>query len=373
MAEGTIETAQADIEFATEIIARLEENLRVPLRGIVMVEDSVASIRRNFRAAVQTACLAMAEREHAGNSEQLAAARATILGVTDAQNIIPTILVDKKNLASIRGYEGDQLSEYVKSVVNKLALINEGEKPEIVVLEILGAGLVGFGGAFAYGVIKGLVLKKILKEAVLMGVKAAGGVAAVVGVVAVIVLELLIYFLHGNKKDFVGIIFNNSDENLVVDEWREGVDGADKGGLYMAHGYATGFMEVHLDGELSKPAVQLPSRALVGGEEDTLINGGIYSASKNFGLRGSEGVFVLHPLANPLPRIAVLFECPYFEDNGVNVAIDATVKSAKTYYDELDGSRGIDKSASGQGLELRARVGHPRGGDALGIAVLDQT
>lgn len=371
MADGIISSAQADIDFAQEALARIEANLKIPLRKIMASDDSVQSIRVQAYAAIRAACQAMAEREFRGDDTGLAAARRHIDSVTDAQNVVPTILVEEKNFNVIRNYEGDQLRDYVKGVVNGLSLIQEGESPEMVAVQIIGTGLVGFGGAFAYGLIKGLVLKKLLKEAVMLGLKAAGGVAAVVGVVAVILVELLLYLLHGNKKNFVGIIFNNTDTNLVVTDWRAGIDGADKGDLYMAWGHCSGFMEVHQDGDLSKPALQLPARSAAQEHTGRIVQGGIYSAGKNFGLKGAEGVFVMQPLAQSSPRLAVLFECPYFEDNGANVAIDTTHISARDYYDKLNGTRGLDRSVEAAGYKLRARVAHATGGEALGIAVID--
>lgn len=371
MADGIISSAQADIDFADEALARIEANLNLPLRKIMTSDDSVQTIRAQAYAAIRTACQAMAEREFQSDASGLAEARRHIDAVTDTKNVVPTILVEEKNFNQIKAYEGDQLGDYVKSVVNGLSLIKEGESPEMVALQIIGTGLVGFGGAFAYGLIKALVAKQVLKLAVMAGLKAAGGVASVVGVVLVILVELLLYLLHGNKKNFVGIIFNNSDTNLVVKDWREGVDGSDKGDLYMAWGHCSGFPEVHLDGDLSKPAVQLPARSAAEEQTGRIIQGGIYSGSKNFGLRGVEGVFVMQPLDQTSPRLAVLFECPYFEDNGADVAIDTGNKSARTYYNEMNGKRGLDRSAEGGGFKLRARVGHARGGEALGIAVID--
>jgi len=212
----------------------------------------------------------------------------------------------------------------------------------------------------------------VLKRAVMLGIKSAGGVGAIVGVVAVIILELLIYLLHGNKKSFIGLLFNNTTNDLVVKNWREGVDGAETGDLFMAWGRVDGFMEVHVDGLESKPAVQLQAKSIVGGDIDYIVQCGIISATKNFGLKGAEGVLVATPLDQELPRFALLFECPYFEDNGVNVAIDSTVVSARALYDRLNDSRGTEKSIESEGYAFTARVADPRGGEALGLAVLDQ-
>ena len=372
MAEGMISSAQSDIDFAMEILARMEANLGISLREVVLTGDSIDTIRVHARSAIGTACRAMAEREFANDPQGLAAAEARIAELTEAANVVPTFLVSQANFDQVRDYTGDRLGDYVKSVVNSLSLIKEGESPEVVTAQIIATGLIGFGGAFAYGVIKALIAKEVLKQAVLLGVKAAGGVAAVVGVVAVIILELLFFLLHDNKKTFVGLVFNNTAMDLVVDDWRAGTGGDDKGDLYMAWGSATGFMEVHIDGDLSKPAVQLPAKSEVGGETGYIVNAGIYSASKNFGLKGAEGVFVLHPLNELTPRFALLFECPYFQDNGTNVAIDTSHVSAKSYYDRMDGSRGLDKAVEGEGYRFGARVANASGGEALGIAILDQ-
>ncbi|GAB2501179.1 hypothetical protein [Arenimonas alkanexedens] len=371
MADGIIPSAQADIDFAEEALTRIEANLKIPLRKIMASDNSGEMIRAQAYAAIRVACHAMAEREFTADASGLAEARRHIDAVTDTQNVVPTILIEEKNFNVIKNYEGDQVRDYVKGVVNGLSLIKEGESPEMVALQIIGTGLVGFGGAFAFGLIRSLVAKEVLKVAVKAGLKAAGGVGAVVGVVAVILVELLLYLLHGNKKNFVGMIFNNTDTNLVVKDWRAGVGGADKGDLYMAWGHCSGFMEVHQDGDLSKPALQLPARSAPEEQTGRIIQGGIYSGGKNFGLKGAEGVFVMQPLGQTSPRLAVLFECPYFEDNGVNVAIDTTHKSARTYYDQLNGTRGLDRSVAGAGYKLRARVADARGGEALGIAVID--
>jgi hypothetical protein len=242
---------------------------------------------------------------------------------------------------------------------------------------ILGSGIASFATVMIVATVKALIAQQTLRAAVVVGVKAMGTMKVVVGVAAVIIIELLIYLMIHNEKVFLGMVFNNTPLGLVVNDWRKGVDGANSGDLFMNTGSMNTFMETHMNENLDSPLVQVMEKFDVGSAEDNIISGGIFCAQKNFGLFGTEGAMVLSKYSADskptLPRFALVFACPYTLDNGVNVKVDTTgsIISAKSYFDSLYGGRGQYKEAKGTGYTFAASCADPKGGEASGIATLD--
>ncbi len=288
-------------------------------------------------------------------------------------NPIPNIAVTESNLKIIKSYSGSQINDYVKRTTNGLSLINDSQTAGEVAVQLVASGIVGFGTVMIFNMIRALRAGSQLRAAVTVGIRAAGGVTVIVSVVAALIVELLVYLLVTNQKVFLGMVFNNTDINLVVKDWRNGVDGGDSGDLFMNTGSMKSFMETNENEMLDSSLIQLMARSFIApNDPDNIVMGGIFHGEKNIGLYGTDGAMVFSDAANNLPRFSLLFSCPYTRDNGVNVAIDTTSKqSAKTYFDKLFDGRGLDKSVSQGNYTFQARCASSSGGDATGIAVLE--
>jgi hypothetical protein len=382
MSEHESPYAAEDRAFALEILTRVEANTGLSFRGLFEQNLNSDEIRRRARGMIlqyvqesAAAQVATAEWPLAG---QPINAHEALFGASTV-NVTPNIAVTEYNYKIIKGYRGNDVRDYVKRTTNGLSLLKDTMTAGEAAATILSSGIASFAIAMIVGTVKALIAKQTLRAAVVAGVRAMGTMKVVVGVAAVIIVELLIYLMVHNEKVFLGMVFNNTPLSLVVRDWRQGVDGANNGDLFMNTGSMTTFMETHMDEKLDSPLVQVLEKFDVGDPADNIISGGIFCAQKNFGFFGTEGALVLSKYSKDpdptLPRFALLFACPYTLDNGVNVQVDTAgaIISAKSYFDKLYSSRGQYKEYKGTGYTFAASCADPRGGEAAGIATLDVT
>lgn len=374
MSEDENQAVRSDREFGVMILERMEQNLGVPLRHIFENETSADVIRRQMRSAVVAAVRRKAAAEtptedwpEPGHPDHLAA----LLSADDI-NTVPSISVTEYNLRVVSGYSGREIHDYVKTVTNGLSLIQEGQTATQVAIEMTSSGIASFSIAMIHGTIKALRAGNTFRASVTTGVRAMGSISVVVAVAALLITELLLYLMMSNQKVFLGLVYNNTDLNLRVTDWRSGTGGSSSGDLFMNTGSMTSFMETHEYDKLDSPLVQIPARLFVEpGNDDNLVLGGVFAAEKSFGFYGTEGAMAFTNLNNPGPRFFLQFACPYTMDNGVNVAIDATgSRSAKQAFKDLFGNRSLDRAAVQTPYTFRARCNSKSGGEAAGIAIL---
>jgi hypothetical protein len=370
-----INTAQEDREFAFMILGRLEENLGVPLRHIFEQNAEPNTIRRQLREAVHAAVLKNSALEKPSEEWPNAGhtAHFTALLRADDINVVPDVAVTEHNLAIIKNYTGSDIHDYVKRVSNGLSLIKNGQTAGEVAAEIIGSGVAAFAIAMIIGTVKALRQGLAFRAALTVGVRAMGGISVVVGVAALIIGELLLYLLMNNQKAFLGMVFNNTDLNLKVSDWRAGAGGSTSGDLFMNTGGMVSFMETHENENLDSPLVQMPARSFIApGDPDNIVMGGIFAAEKNFGFYGTEGVMAFSDAEAKVPmRFYLLFACPYTLDNGVNVMVTPATPSPKTVFDDMYRGRGLDRGDMAQGYRFQARCNSKSGGDAAGIAIIE--
>lgn len=368
--------AMDDRDFAFMVLGRLEDNLGVSLRHIFENNDP-AVIRQEMRKAIKMAVAKKAPLEKANDEWPNAGSTSHIEAffAADTFNVVPDVAVTEHNLGLIANYQGDEIHAYVKRVTNGLSLIQEGQTPGEVAGEIIGSGLAAFAIAMIIGTVKALRAGNAFRAAVTMGVRAMGGVSVVVGVAALLITELLIYLLVKNQKVFLGMVFNNTDLNLKVSDWRSGTGGDNKGDLYMNTGKMVAFMESHENEKLDSPLVQITARSFIApGDEDNIVSGGIFAGEKNVGLFGTDGVMAFTDQEKTTDlRFFFMFACPYTRDNGVNALIEGGSRKPKDVFDSLFDNRGLDRTSSSGGYTLRARCNNARGWEAAGIAVLQKS
>lgn len=370
-------SSEADREFVSMILERLEQNLGVPLRPIFEQRSDVATIRREMHEAIRGASYTKVASEAPSEEWPNAGQTDTIdaLFVGDGATVVPCIAVTEHNLAVIKNMRGGEVKDYVKRVTNGLSLIRDGQTPGEVALEILGSGISAFALAMVIATVKELLKKATLRAALTVGVRAMGGVTVVCTVAAIIIVELLIYLAFKNEKVFLGIVFNNTDLNLRVKDWRSGVGGSNSGDLYMETGSMQRFMETNENENLDSPLVQMPARLFIApGDEDNMVYGGIFQAAKNIGFYGTDGIMAFTDNDRDTHRFLFQFACPYARDNGVNVAIDADAgKTPKERFSALFDTRGMDRGAAADIYSFQAHCNDERGGDTAGIAVLESS
>jgi hypothetical protein len=380
MSDQEAEMAAESHAFALDVIAQIETNTGLEIRNIFEQDLTPDEIRQQMHTAITGYVEARLATEEPSEDWPLAGqkidVREALFGV-GATNVLPNVALTEYNYNILKTYRGRAVHDYVKRVTNGLALLREGMTPGEAAATIVGSGIAAFATAMIVGTVKALLSGQALRAAVTAGVRAMGKLSIIVGVALVLITELLLYLMFANKKVFLGIIFNNTPLNLVVHGWRNGVNGADSGDLFMNTGSTTAFMETNMTDRLNSPLVQILAKFAVEDPEDNIVSGGIFCASKKPGLFGTEGAMVLSPYNRDnqkiLPRFALVFACPYTGDNGVNVQVDEKdIISAKRHFDNLYKSRGQHRSATGEGYTFAASSSSPKGGEAAGIATLDE-
>lgn len=366
-------------KFGLELIVRIEKTFGIQIGDLFEGEGEPQKIRVEMHERIVRLVQERLLKEEASEEWPLAGnerdARKA-LGLDGAVNVVPNISVLQANYPTCKNYEGKELNDFVRRISNGLSLIQEGQTPGQVAAEIIGSGLAAFALAMIVGTIKALRTGVAFRAALTAGVRAMGSISVVVGVALIILTELLLYLLINNKKQFLGMVLNNTDLDLVVKDWTDGTGGKDKGDLFMNTGSMSSFMEQHQNEYFDSPMVQVGARQILNpdnpNDPDNIILGGIYFAEKNFGLYGTEGVMVLQDIKGSLPRFGLVFACPYTYDNGTNVSVDTFFRSAKDVFDDLYKSRSLYMTATGAGYTFSARTAWKSGGETIGLAALDK-
>lgn len=371
--------AKDNRQFGLDLIHRIEAKTGIKIEDLFSSDNDAEKIRESMHERIVDYVQKKLDKEEPseawpGAGQQKDARSA--LGLSDDINVVPNVSVLQYNYPIIKGYEGQELNDFVRRVSNGLALIQDGQSPGQVAGEIIGSGLSAFALAMIIGTVKALRAGSPFRAALTSGVRAMGGVSVVVGVALLIITELLLYLLVNNKKQFLGMLFNNTDADLVVDNWRNGTGGSDNGDLFVSTGKVSSFPEQHQNEKFDSPLIQVGARQILDPDNpnspDNMILGGIYYGEKNIGLYGTEGAMVLHPYGSTYPRFGLLFACPYTMDNGVNVSIDTTTRSAKDTFNALYSSRDLYKSTTSDGYTFSARTAWKTGGETMGLATLDK-
>lgn len=295
------------------------------------------------------------------------------LSETDVE-LEPNITFTEHNANIIKDYQGDDVYNFVFTLTKRFENMANAKTPGQLAIEIVSGSLVSVGIAMAVGTIKAWRAGATLLNAVRTGVTSIGMKTAVAVVVFVLV-ALLLFLLLDNPKKIIGLLMNNTDHHLVVNNWRKGIDGDTGGDLYLEHGFMGSFPEDHEDGDLDSPLVQLRKRFYFGpGDEENTVCAGIYFGDRNFGLRGVEGIMVFTSSTTE-KAIAHQFAVPYTKDNGTNMSALNSAPLAndlpdlfRTMYD----SRMVRVDKNENGFNLTSTVNDARGGIVALIGNIEQ-
>lgn len=366
-------------DFGLEILDRLEKRHDIRLRPIVFSEAlSVSEKRERLTLCLLEAVVEDLARHwvddgleppfdpESGDLDALVAAASV--------EVEPNLIYREADALRIRGYQGDQLKTYVFGLTERLELMSNAKTPDQLARDIVAAGLVSVGVAMAVGTAKALAGGAGFLAAVGAGITGIG-MATAIGVVVVILAILLLFLLLENPKKILGIVFNDSDENWVVHNWRRGVGGDTGGDLFMQHGSMESFPEDHETERLDSPKVQLRKRFFFApGDADNSVCAGLFFADKSFGFRGSEGIMVLTASGNSR-SVALQFAVPYTNDNGTNIEVLGSRPSPGSLPDRfrsMFNSRRVRIDRTEDGYRVVSTVNHPRGGVVALIASIQK-
>jgi hypothetical protein len=362
-------------QFAEQILDSLERDLDVDLRPIFYDNSRSEEQRRHaVSARLMEAILARAENspdraEWASDAEEnhkfLSAVGA---GEVDVE---PNLTYTTENVDTLKDFRGDQIKDYLYSLTKRFENMSKVTNPAILAAQIVGGGMVSISIPMAVGTIQALRAGQTLLAAVRAGI-ANIGMKTVILAVVIILASLLIWLFLENPKKLLGLVLNDTDSNLVVNDWRKGVDGDTGGDLYMKHGSMVSFPLDYENGNLKKP-LQISKRDLVVGKPDeSLVYGGIYFANKNFGGYGAEGV-AIYSAQNGTAKFAQLFACPYSEDNGTTVRVmNGGTTDLPKLYNEMYKTRKVHDVTKSGAFTLSSTVNDSSGGVVGCIACFSQ-
>lgn len=356
-------------EFALDVIDRLNERYDLRLDDIIL-NHALTTAQKKTLLTTQLLEVIWAdldahnvgagiEYEPTEHDDQLL----TALAATNVE-LEPNITLTEHNANIIRGYQGDDVYNYLFTLTKRFENMAAAKTPGQLAIEIVSGSLVSIGVAMTVGTIKALRAGSALLAAVKTGVTSIGMKTAI-GVVIFVLVALLLFLLLENPKKILGLIINDSDEDFVVTNWRKGVDGGKGGDLYLEHGYMESFPEDHETGDLDSPLVQIRKRFYFGPDDpDNTVCAGIYFGDRNIGFRGVEGIMVFSSKTTNT-SVAHMFAVPYTKDNGTNMRLLTSKpdpNSLPALFREMYNARKVRVDTTTGGYRLTATVNHARGG-----------
>jgi hypothetical protein len=361
-------------QFAELILENLKTSFGVDLRPILETPQATRSeLSRRATVALVEAIFTRAHQDGTwadwSDSEANLSNTQLHAALDESVEDEPNYSIIPSDLPTILAYRGDAVKTYIYTLTKRFENMSNAKTPGQLAIELSAGGLISVGIPAAIGAVKALRTGATVLNAIRAGVTSIGMKTALLAV-AVIIVGFLLYLFLDNPKKVLGIVINDTDDNLVVNDWRKGADGAKGSDLYMAFGHMQNFMVDH-DGGLDSPEVQVRARINFGpNDPDNVVFAGPYFADRNFGLRGAEGVMIFTSKATGR-RIAHLFACPYFEDNGAFIQM-AGEGSADSFYDEMYRNRKVSFEHEQDGYRLQTNVNDARGGVIGCIAAIKQ-
>lgn len=356
-------------EFGIEVVERLNAQWCVRLDTIINNEALTLTQRKRLLIARMTEAALSNIDEHnwemGADAELLAMEnRVLIERAIEGKDpeLEPNLSFTEHNFRILSNYQGDQVKNFLIQLTKRFESMANAKTPGQLALEIVGSSLVSVGTAMSKLTISAWRAGQPLLQAVRAGVTGVGLKTAVT-VVIIILAALLLYLFLENPKKILGLICNDTDEDLIVKDWRKGVSGGTGGDLYLEHGHMENFPEDHATGALDSPLVQVRKRAFFGpGDEENVVFAGFYFGDRNFGLRGVEGVMLFSSTTSNL-MFAHQFAVPYTKDNGTNMRfLTARPGSLPDLFRDMYNQRRVRVDITAEGYRLVSTVNDPRGG-----------
>jgi hypothetical protein len=333
-------------QFADQIFDSLNQDVGVDIRPILL--DTTRSQTQRHRTAATLLLEALFERaENSPHREQWA----TPEGSEDRQllrllssgdvDIEPNMLIKASNVEHLKKKSGNDIKDYLYSLTKRFENMAKETDAGMLAVQIIGGGLFSVGVSMAIQTYKAWKTAESLLSALQIGIKNIGMKTAIAAIVIALV-SLLTWLIVENPKKFLGMVINDTDTNLVVNDWRKGVDGGKGGDLYLRHGAMRSFPQDYEEGEYDQ-LLQINKRIYFGkANPKNAAYAGIFFAEKNNGLYGTEGI-AIYSAKDGARMFAHAFACPYGEDNGTKVLVlngDAGV-TAPALFSQMYLKRGV--------------------------------
>ncbi|UTM60192.1 hypothetical protein L4174_019230 [Photobacterium sp. CCB-ST2H9] len=362
-------------EVALGIVERLEKLWNVDLKSIITNEALTEDERlKKLRARMVEAALSNIDQLHDEVGHQLTdneddALLQRVLAEKDIETE-PNICVLRSNYEIIRRYQGKQVYDYVFNLSKRMEAMAQAKTPGQLAVQTVGSTLFSVGTAWAKLTWSAWRGGQTLLQATRTGITSLGMKTAVTAVVLVLAVILLYLFLE-NPKKILGVMYNDTDQMLVVQDWQES-----EGNLYMEHGEMKNFMSDYATGNLDSPKVQMKSRFLNDpsnpNNPEDVIFGGLYFSDRKFGLRGTEGLIVFNSPDSSL-IFAHQFAVPYTKDNGTFMQVLRSIPSDLSgLFREMYNQRVTRFDKNEGGFRMTSTVNDPRGGVVGLIATISQ-
>lgn len=290
----------------------------------------------------------------------------------------PNIFISRKNAMIARDYRDNKIVDYVMVVRKNLDAMGAAQDTAQFVAQTLGGTIIAVGVPVAIKVATQMYAGTALKQALLTAVKGVGLKSAIVAVVLA-VAAIVYWLLWGVEQKVLGLVFNDTDSDYYVPDWRKSVNGYGGGNLYMEHGTTENFMVANLTGDLDSPEIQLKSRFPVEDDSSTMIAGGLFFADRKVGFRGAEGIYVFipYPGSGTPPGFAYQFAIPYTKDNRCN--IEGFTGGTINNKDEIAGmfrrlynSAAVNVERQVGDCNMQAHLSNARGGRICGITMVSK-
>ena len=292
--------------------------------------------------------------------------------VTGDAELEPNISFTEKNFKILRTYEGQQVKDFILTFTKRFESMANAKTPGQLAIEISVSSAFAIGTAMAKLAYKAWRAGATLLAAIKSGVTGIG-LKTAIAVVIIILAALLLYLFLENPKKILGLIVNDTDDDLVVKDWRSGVSGGKNSDLYLEHGEITNFPEDRATGDLDSPLVQIRKRFFFEPDDkDNVVFAGFYFGSRVVGLRGVEGIMLFTSATNPL-MYAHMFAVPYTNDNGGNMQVISGARpNLPALFRTLYNGRRTRVDFTDQGVRMTATVNDPRGGVVAMIATISK-
>jgi hypothetical protein len=269
----------------------------------------------------------------------------------------PNVSVLRHNYNIIREYQGQQVYDYVFTLSKRLESMSNAKSAGQLAVETVASSLFAVGTAWAKLSFSAWRGGETLLQATRTGITSLG-IKTAVAVVVIVLAAILLYLFLENPKKILSVIYNDTDDMLVVKDWNK-----QSGNLHMEHGEMKNFMLDHSTGDLDSPLVQIRSRSsFAPNDPDDVIYGGLYFADRNFGLRGSEGVMVFSSTTTSL-IFAHQFAVPYTNDNGTSMRLlNGQPENLDELFREMYNNRVTRFDQTIDSFRMTSTVNSPRGG-----------
>jgi hypothetical protein len=362
-------------EFAEELIAGLKDALGVDILPILN-DGALSYSQMRYQAARALLQAAVARGLEGPDSAEWGPPGANdeesiLAPFTDGEvDIEPNVAFQQKNVKVLTDMQGQDVKDFIYSLTKRFENASKSSSAAQLALELTGGAVVSVGLPMGAGVVKAFRAGQKLLAAVRAGVLSIGLKTAIAAVV-VVLIGFLLWLFFENPKKCLGLVINDTEDDLFVNDWRKGVNGGDDSDLYMNAGATRSFMEDYLQGDLTKK-VQIKGRVPIDDEDkEFLVWSGVYFADKKPGAFGAEGVMIFST-AERRGLFAHMFAVPFSKDNGTNMVYGIGHVPQKDLFEGLYRNREVrrDLMITAENTRLVATMNDARGGTIGCIAAI---